>query len=150
MDRPTFEARRCAWSKAGELRNFSCGRDCSRSFREGYCSSSRRSAGLGASEYIAGVSHNVSRCSSKAECQGLLHHPGIPHPQLPLALGREGPALAIVLDRIRRCVTTIRNLQSATNMASFFDLLHGSKDSTYLDFGFEFDRHSMGIVGEPD
>ncbi len=30
------------------------------------------------------------------------------------------------------------------------DLLHGSKDSTYLDFGFEFDRHSVRIVGEPD
>jgi hypothetical protein len=30
------------------------------------------------------------------------------------------------------------------------DLLHGSKDSAHLDPGFEFDRHSVRIVGEPD
>lgn len=69
-----------------------------------------------------------------------------PHSQLALVLGRGGRTLAIVLYWIRRCVTTTRNLQSATNIASFCDLLHGSKDSTYLDFGFEFDRHSVGIV----
>ena len=30
------------------------------------------------------------------------------------------------------------------------DLLHGSKDSTHLDFGFEFDRHPVCIIGEPN
>ena len=31
-----------------------------------------------------------------------------------------------------------------------FNLLHRSKDSTHLDFGFEFDRHPVSIIGEPD